>query len=264
MSEFSYDRLAPFYDAFQSGENPEAWARFLSGTFRALERRLGFADPQGQAGRDLAIDLGCGTGLVTQALAAEGFDVMGIDRSENMLAEAWERAWELDPDKRPFYLAQDITAFELYGTANLIYATLDTFNHLNPEELRTCFSLCHNYLHPGGALIFDLLSLDYMREEMGQQLYYEIDRDHALLWANAFDEAEKVNRASLTLFAQKGESGLYEREDMEILEYYHAPEKVTETLEDLGFKVEAAAPRPELAEALQGSRRHFVLAYKGI
>lgn len=265
MNRLAYDEIAPFYDAFQSEIRPEGWALFLQKSLDRHLEKLHFSEPQGDGGRQLAADLGCGTGLVTQALQDLGTDVIGIDISENMLAEARERAWEReDPAERPLYLEQDITAFELYGTVNLIYTSLDTFNHLKPDELEKCLKLCVNYLHPGGLLLFDLLSLPYMRTEMGGQFYYEIDENFALLWNNTFDEEKAVNRAALTLFQESETPGLYERRETEITEYYHAPEELLGKLEALGLKSELL-PDDAARDAQLGIRgRHFIAAYKDV
>lgn len=263
MSTAAYDALAPFYDAFQSRERPEGWAAFLQKTLQEHLQGNPWAEPQGDKGSCLAVDLGCGTGLVTQALLDQGLDVIGIDTSEQMLAEAWERAFAAPTERRPLYLAQDITAFELYGTVNLIYTSLDTFNHLTFAELEQCLRLCLNYLHPGGLLIFDLLSLDYMAEEMGEQFYYEVEEDYALLWSNHFSAEEKSNRATLTIFSRRDEGALYERQEAEITEYYHAPPKVLDLLRRLGFTADEMMLSADEEAALGVSRRHFIKASIG-
>lgn len=276
MSKNAYDAIAAFYDAFQTAEEPEAWVEFLAERIRLMVKESSGFEGQGQGGRPLLLDLGCGTGAVAQGLQDLGFDLIGIDHSENMLQEAWARAFDRESGAEdgeredglgehggnvPLYLCQDITAFELYGSVNFIYTSLDTFNHLDGEELKRCLRLCRNYLHPGGLLLFDLLTEDYMREEMGNRLYYEIDSGHALIWENAYAEDEKINRSSLTLFTEE-HSGLYSREDLEITEYFHDARRVGDFLRAEGFELSLLRPSPELERRMRAEGRVFVEAAK--
>jgi len=60
----------------------------------------------------LIAELGCGTGNITQRLADMGYDMIGIDSSENMLSKAREKA---EKNKTEIlYLNQDMRDFELY------------------------------------------------------------------------------------------------------------------------------------------------------
>lgn len=274
-----YDLLAPFYDAFQSNEDPSSWAKFIKETFFREAKAEALSEPQGRGGSFLACDLGCGTGRVSRELGRLGFDVIGIDNSENMLSEARnadDAEMDAAEDARealpPLYLLQDLTEFELYGTVNMFCATLDTMNHLEPADLKKVLRLAHNYLHPGGILLFDLLTHDYMAEKMGHELYYEIGADRAVLWQNDYSETEQVNRADITIFLAQGARGaqgaqgvqgvqgaLYQRTDLEIKECYHAPSEVIKLLEEIGFT--AREIRPTAADHVdpQGNR-HFIVA----
>ena len=261
MMPAAYDILAPVYDAFQNVSDAPARAAFLKEQFLRHETLHGPSDPQGRNGKSLVLDLGCGTGKVTQQLQDEGFDLIGIDASAEMLIRAQTEAFQREEALRPLYLQQDIAAFELYGTVNFIYTSLDTFNHLSPEALDSCLDLCVNYLHPGGLLFFDLLSLSYMKEKMGGNIYYELDEDYALLWTNAFSEKENVNRAAVTLFTRAGDSDFYERSETEITEYWHAPERLAGRLKAAGLRVKLKEYDKEAAvPAAEG--RIFIAAYK--
>lgn len=264
MDKKSYDELAEFYDQFQSEEDPDVWAEFLDLTYRqsALPRSL--REGQGQDGLGLALDLGCGTGLISLALARRGWDVLGIDLSENMLGQAQEHLGDPVNESlaaRPLFLCQDIRNFELYGTVNFIYATLDTLNHLDFDDLKKCLSLCKNYLHPGGVLVFDLLKYDYMKEEMGKEVYFDVQADYAVLWSNAFDEAAQRNQADLTIFSASAEDpALYERYEDEIIEYYHDGRKVGQLLEELGFRVFEPCDNKGMVPDANPARRDYFFA----
>lgn len=91
-------------------------------------------------------------------LADAGYDMIGIDNSEEMLAEAMEKA---AGRIRSWYSVslQDMQDFELYGTVRAVISVLWRMNYLTDEEdLEVSFALVNNYLDPGGLFIFDMNS----------------------------------------------------------------------------------------------------------
>ena len=101
----------------------------------------------------LVLELGCGTGTMTGLLAGKGYDMIGVDNSEEMLAEAMEKRVESGQDI--LYLLQDMREFELYGTVRAVISVCDSVNYITePEELQEVFRLVNNYLDPKGVFIF--------------------------------------------------------------------------------------------------------------
>ena len=66
----SYTSFAEVYDQFMDNVPYEAWADFL----QEILQKEGIRD-------GLVLDLGCGTGSMTEALAARGYDMIGVDNS---------------------------------------------------------------------------------------------------------------------------------------------------------------------------------------
>ena len=60
----------------------------------------------------LLLDLACGTGTVTSLLAGAGYEVIGVDASEEMLMAASGKACEGVP---PVYICQRMQELDLYG-----------------------------------------------------------------------------------------------------------------------------------------------------
>ena len=75
-----YSGFAAVYDMFMDNIPYDEWCACLRG---CLEER-GIRD-------GLVLDLGCGTGSVTERLAAMGYDMIGVDASEEMLQAAMEK-----------------------------------------------------------------------------------------------------------------------------------------------------------------------------
>ena len=140
----SYGRFAGVYDVFMDNVNYREWADYIIETLAQDGIRDG-----------LVLELGCGTGTVTEMLADAGYDMIGIDNSEEMLAEAMEKRMESGQDI--LYLQQDMQEFELYGTVRAIVSVCDSLNYITErEELLQVFRLVNNYLDPEGLFLFDI------------------------------------------------------------------------------------------------------------
>ena len=141
----AYGEFARVYDIFQDNVDYDySWAGYLKDTLR----EYGISD-------GLILELGCGTGTMTELLAASGYDMIGVDNSEEMLAEAMQKRETSGHDI--LYLLQDMQEFELYGTVRAVISVCDSLNYLTEEQdLEHVFELVNNYLDPGGIFIFDM------------------------------------------------------------------------------------------------------------
>ena len=102
--------------------------------------------------RNLVVDLGCGTGTLTELLYEKGYDMIGVDNSESMLAVAMEKRQKSGSEI--LYLCQDMRELELYSTVGTVVSVCDSLNYiLEEEELLQVFSLVNNYLFPGGIFV---------------------------------------------------------------------------------------------------------------
>ena len=131
----AYEGFASVYDEFMEETDYAMWIAYLH---KIWEKEN--CQPK------LIADLGCGTGNITQILAKQGYHMIGIDFSEEMLAEAQQKAKAQNLDI--LYLLQDMREFELYGTVNCIISLYDSLNYILEEaELLQVFRLVNNYLH---------------------------------------------------------------------------------------------------------------------
>ena len=96
----AYTSFAEVYDMFMDNIPYEDWC----GDLTSLLKEYGIND-------GLVLDLGCGTGTLTELLAKEGYDMIGVDVSEDMLQEAIEKRAE--SGLPILYLLQDMREFEL-------------------------------------------------------------------------------------------------------------------------------------------------------
>ena len=190
----AYSTFAEVYDLFMDNVPYEQWAEYITG----LLREYGIED-------GLVLDLGCGTGTMTELLAEAGYDMIGIDQSEEMLEEALEKKEASGHDI--LYLCQDMREFELYGTVRAIVCVCDSMNYILEEEeiLDILSAAAYNYLDYDGLFIFDLNTEYKYREILGEQTIAENREEGSFIWENYYDEAQRINEYQLTLFVKEKE-----------------------------------------------------------
>lgn len=217
----AYTGFACVYDGFMEDVPYEQWRDVIVDILKSASIQDG-----------LLLDLGCGTGTLTRMLDEAGYDMIGVDGSEEMLMEAREKS----EDENILYLCQDMRAFELYGTVRAVVSTCDTMNYLlTPEDFVQTVRLVNNYLDPGGLFIFDLNTLYKFRELMGNTTIAENGEDASFIWENFFDEETGRNEYDLTLFIKRGD-GLFERKNEVHEEQGYTLKAVQEMLEAGGME----------------------------
>lgn len=154
--------------------------------------------------KDLVLDLGCGTGTLTELLAQKGYDMIGIDLSGEMLERAMEKREK--SGLSILYLQQDMREFELYGTVKAIVSVCDSINYLlEDEDVIDTFKLVNNYLDPNGLFIFDFNTVYKYRDVIGDATIAENREECSFIWENYYHEEERINEYEVTFFVKDGE-----------------------------------------------------------
>ena len=215
----SYDALAPWYDQLTGDVPYREIADFYEQVFRA----------DGGEFR-LLLDLCCGTGSMTWELAARGYEMIAADRSPDMLMQAQNK--RRDCAVPPLFLCQSAEELDLYGTVDAAVCCLDGFNYLPLDALREAFRRLHLFVRPGGLLLFDIRTPDFLRGLDGQIFVDEKD-DVLCLWRADFDKEAGALVYGMDLFERRGR--LWARSGEEHVEYAHEPETLRSMLEAAGF-----------------------------
>ncbi len=223
----AYTSFASVYDTFMDNIPYEEWAEYLSGLLAEYEVTDG-----------IVLDLGCGTGTLTELMAGRGFDMIGVDNSEEMLEIAMEKRAESGRDI--LYLLQDMREFELYGTVRAVISICDSLNYITEEEeLEEVFRLVNNYLDPEGVFIFDFNTVYKYQEILGDQTIAESREDCSFIWDNYYYEEEQINEYELSLFLQE-EGNLYRKYVETHYQKGYELETIKSLLEKSGMKFVAA------------------------
>jgi SAM-dependent methyltransferase len=240
----AYTGFAQVYDLFMDNVPYVQWSEYLISLLKSYGVEEG-----------LVLDLGCGTGKMTRLLSDAGYDMIGVDNSEEMLEIATEYETE-----EILYLCQDMREFELYGTVAAVVSVCDSMNYiLEEEELLTVFQLVNNYLDPGGVFIFDLNTLYKYRELLGEQTICENREDASFIWENFYDEEEQINEYDLTLFVQE-ESGLYQKFEETHFQRGYELLTIRRLLEAAGMEYVTAYDAFTREEPREDSERIYVIA----
>lgn len=263
----AYSDFASVYDELMDDTPYEAWRERIV----SLIREYGVSKPRSESKgdataeeellaseRDLVVDLGCGTGTLSEMLYQEGYDVIGVDSSEAMLAKAMEKRDASGSEI--LYLLQDMRELSLYSTVGTVVSVCDCVNYiLEEDELLEVFSLVDNYLFPGGLFIFDF-NTDYKyREVIGDAVIAENREDCSFIWENFYDPEGRINEYDLTMFLRR-EGDLFERVTETHLQRGYEPEEIRGLLEQAGLEVLLMRDADEDGEVTAESERVYVVA----
>lgn len=222
--------------------------------------------------RNLILDLGCGTGTLTELLAGAGYDMIGVDNSPDMLELAMEKRDSLGHET--LYLLQDMRELELYGTVGTVVSVCDSLNYiLSEEELLGVFRLVENYLFPEGIFIFDFNTVYKYAEVIGDATIAENREACSFIWENTYYPEEKVNEYEVTVFVREGFSGrkedgkqeegqenLYRKFSETHYQRGYTEEQMRRLLEAAGMKIELVLDADTLAETSDKSERIYMVA----
>lgn len=206
---------------------------------------------------ELVLDLGCGTGTLTELLAKEGYDMIGIDYSQEMLARAMEKREE--SGQQILYLLQDMREFELYGTVKAIVSVCDSLNYLlDEEDVIETFRLVNNYLDPKGLFVFDFNTVYKYKEVIGDATIAENREDCSFIWENYYHEEDEINEYEVTFFIKEGE--LFRRFEETHYQRGYTPQQMKDFLAKAGLEFVMMADSDTGKEVTPESERIYMIA----
>ena len=216
----SYGFLAGCYDEFTTDVDYAAWAEYIQ---RHFERA-------GLPGSTV-LDLACGTGSLTRELSLRGYEMIGVDLSPDMLAQAAEKNRDAE-GIAPIFLCQSMDQLDLYGTIDACVCCLDSINYVtDPKKLRRAFQRVHLFLMPGGLFLFDV-NTPAKLEGLDGQVFLDETEDAYCVWRTEF--SRKICSYWVDLFRRE-KDGRYRRSTELHRQRYYAPDELTQWLREAGF-----------------------------
>lgn len=268
----AYTDFAQVYDELMDDTPYEEWCEFLTGLFRKYgvddlsknERNViidnSVINQNLSQERNTVLDLGCGTGSLTELLARKGYDMIGVDNAQEMLQIAMEKR---EQSGLPIlYLLQDMREFELYGTVGAVISVCDSLNYLLEEEdIVQTFRQVNNYLYPQGIFVFDFNTVYKYSTVIGDATIAENREDCSFIWENYYHEEQEINEYDLTVFVAEGT--LFRRFQEVHYQRGYRLEQMCGFLERAGLDFVEAFDADTHKEVTAESERIYMVARKG-
>lgn len=256
----AYQDFAYVYDELMDNTPYHEWCQRITD----LIEKYGVSRPERDSEdllaseRNLVVDLGCGTGTLVELLYEKGYDMIGVDNSESMLAVAMEKREKSGSEI--LYLLQDMRELELYSTVGTVVSVCDSLNYiLEEQELLEIFSLVNNYLYPGGIFIFDFNTEYKYREVIGNTTIAENREDCSFIWENFYDSEEEMNEYDLTVFV-KEQDGRFKRFTETHFQRGYRVEQMRALVEQAGMSVVEVLDADTGEAVTDSSERVYVVA----
>ncbi len=220
-----YSTFARYYDSLTANIDYKKRA----GYFHEIIKR--YKNTEGT----ILLDLACGTGSISEEMAKIGYDVIGVDYSDEMLGIALDK--KFDSGLNIQYLCQDMRKLDLYGSMDITICALDSINHLNSlADVKKVFKNVALFSEPQGLFIFDINTLYKHRNILANNTFtYETDNVFCV-WENTLVEDTDEVKMNLEFFELE-ENGLYSRTSDSFSEKAYSEESIEELLRECGFEL---------------------------
>jgi len=219
----AYTGFAEVYDIFMDNIPYEQWAQYV---IELLEENKINAELENSS----IIDLGCGTGTFTELLSNAGFEMIGIDNSQEMLMIAsskkfknitecveYEESAECEDTQEYknsdsiIYTLQDMRDFAVPTPVSAVISVCDSMNYIIEEdELSEVFKCVKKALDVNGIFIFDMKTQHFFRDILGENTIAENRENAAFIWDNYYYEEDSINEYEMAIFIEE-ENGLFRK-----------------------------------------------------
>lgn len=217
-----YTSFAEVYDQLMDNVNYDRWADLYRDILTAYGIRSG-----------KVCECACGTGGLTVPLQRRGYQMTGVDLSQEMLWIAAQKARKQGMGI-PF-VQQDMRRLHLHRQMDAVLATCDGVNYLLEDgDAAAFFKAAYDALRPGGALVFDVSTPWKLENLRGDQIICEDREDVTYMWQNRFDKRKGMLEMQLCIFV-KQKDGSYRRIDEDQKQRAHTAEGLTLLLQRAGF-----------------------------
>ncbi len=213
-----YSVLARTYDHILRHVDYQSWYDYI----RAVMLKY-YGHPS------LIVELGCGTGRFGAKFALDGYPIVGIDRSIDMLRVAKTRIFK---SFRVF--CADIRNFSLARPADFIFAVHDTMNYLvSPTDIMSVLGSVREGMHEKSVFMFDLTTEYNIETNFDGRLSTYSIRGTDVSWTNSYDRARSLVRSTMTF--SNGDGIFVEKH----LQRLYTFEEISSLLDKAGFELVA-------------------------
>jgi SAM-dependent methyltransferase len=243
----SYQQFAYLYDELMKDAPYDEWVQFVKDkcvNYNVTGTRL--------------LDLACGTGELSVRLAKDGFQVTGVDLSEDMLAVAQAKA-EDEGVRIPFF-QQNMADLEGQGEFDVIGIFCDSLNYLQCEqEVMDTFSNAFQHLSDEGIFVFDVHSIYKISHLFINQTFASSEDHVSFIWNSFPGESSNSVEHELSFFVLDERTGKYDRFDEIHFQRTYPVQQYSDWLVETGFELlEVCADFKDAKPSTQSERIFFV------
>jgi len=220
----SYSVFAKYYDELTANIDYGKRGNY----FHEIIKKYNMTD------NNILLDLGCGTGSMSEVMSNLGYDVIGVDNSAEMLGIAMNKKFEKNLPIQ--YLCQDMREFDMFGTIGITLCALDSINHLSGlEDVKKVFSRVSLFAEPKGLFIFDMNTLYKHKNILADNTFtYETD-DVYCIWENSLDKNTGEISINLEFFERDGK--IYHRTSESFKEKAYTLDIIEKALSECGLEI---------------------------
>ncbi len=245
----AYESLAQWYDRLTEDVDYSVWADWLEVHFAG-----------GKIPVSSVLDLACGTGSILCELFERGYDVVGVDMSEEMLMQAAMKAQSLSDDKMPLLICQQMQSLSLYMQFDACVCCLDSINYITQaSHVQRVFRRVFDHLKSGGRFIFDIHTPEKL-ERLGGQTFLDEDEDVYCVWRADYDRRTRICSYGFDLFQREGD--LWRREEEYHEEKAWQIDQIKKWLTNAGFKNIHLYGNMLMRKPIAGDDRVYIVAEK--
>ncbi len=242
-----YKDIAPYYDRLMDDVNYEAWVGYIK-NICALHHCDG----------KRVLDLGCGTGVPASLLLKDGYAVICIDGSFEMLRIAQKKLSQYDPP----LIQSMFEHFHIRQKVDLAISLFDSLNNLIDEHLLAqTFAHVASCVREGGLFVFDMNTIYGLGHMDDRDMYTKESNGVYSIWKSRFDRRKALIKLSVTVFASQ--NGLYHRVDETHLERGYSLGTLKRLLMKSGFERVTFYEHLTFRSAGARTQRVMVVAKKG-
>ena len=244
---FPYGKFADVYDSLMDLQHfYDGYYQFI----REILQKLGLKPEK-------VLEIGCGTGKLSEIFLRNGCDVEGLDLSEAMLAVAKSRGLKV--------YNQDMAGFKLGKKYGLILCIFDSLNYLQSKsQLQRCFASVHSHLDKEGLFVFDVNSdykINHFIPMFNKPASYKIGETE-VVWSNSHRPNTWIAR--ITMIEKAKGSGNYRKFFEKHVEKAYSLKVLKALLVKSGFRIIGVYSDFEFNAVRKDSLKWFFVCRKDI
>lgn len=255
-----YNHISCFYD--KSIDTDDYFAKLTRFADTIIRQADSYRIYEEKNEKPIVLDCACGSGRLTKSLYNAGYDMIGLDISDDMLDIA-RTICAKDPI---LFICQDMCEMDLFGSIAAITCMTDSVNHItNSRQLQQFFDKAHNFLDSGGVLIFDVLTDAHFAEMTSPKCFFEDYDWGSCFWIGQYDPAKRICRYSISYFEYTGNkkgNETYIRTDDYITEKVWSLRTIQKALAQAGFSQVQMYDNTDFDAVKKDSRRIYFAAVK--